>query len=340
MRVRNREVNIFSMSLLDILCGAMAAFAFLMLALFPYYRPQSDPVPRRIDPKTLDDALKQLEDMRAKAIRFSEAYKRAEEERQRWSAQAQRWESEAQKEAAERSRLNREVQSLSSELATRNSLVFAINWEGANYDVDLWVLPRIRSAPTPPPVFDATKKPPMFNTALAEKDKAGGSASDCRISPCSEMRVFDRKSEGDYDIYFSLFGATRDQTGFVYLNGYVCCEEPVPGQTSKGVTLPPAVMNGTVASVQVGTLHIDDKRKFTMQYTPQFSNLASKYSAAKASDKQRADEEIRQREEQASKTQQELEDLRKAKEDAEAEVKRLQEAEQAKSKKTRKDGGQ
>jgi hypothetical protein len=35
MRSRNREVNIFNMSLLDILCGALGAFCFLMLALFP-----------------------------------------------------------------------------------------------------------------------------------------------------------------------------------------------------------------------------------------------------------------------------------------------------------------
>ena len=37
MKSRNREVKIFNMSLLDILCGALGAFCFLMLALFPYY---------------------------------------------------------------------------------------------------------------------------------------------------------------------------------------------------------------------------------------------------------------------------------------------------------------
>jgi hypothetical protein len=35
MRRRNREVNIFNMSLLDILCGALGAFCFMMLSLFP-----------------------------------------------------------------------------------------------------------------------------------------------------------------------------------------------------------------------------------------------------------------------------------------------------------------
>jgi hypothetical protein len=49
MRARNREVNIFNMSLLDILTGMLGAFLFLMLGLVPYYTraknssPQSNP---------------------------------------------------------------------------------------------------------------------------------------------------------------------------------------------------------------------------------------------------------------------------------------------------------
>ncbi|MFN8057891.1 MAG: hypothetical protein U0Q12_01915 [Vicinamibacterales bacterium] len=37
MKPRKREVEIFNMSLLDILCGALGAFCFMMLALFPDY---------------------------------------------------------------------------------------------------------------------------------------------------------------------------------------------------------------------------------------------------------------------------------------------------------------
>ncbi len=37
MKPRNREVNIFNMSVLDLLTGAMGAFCFLTLALFPSY---------------------------------------------------------------------------------------------------------------------------------------------------------------------------------------------------------------------------------------------------------------------------------------------------------------
>ena len=37
MRARNREVNIFNISMLDILTGMLGAFLFLMLGLVPYY---------------------------------------------------------------------------------------------------------------------------------------------------------------------------------------------------------------------------------------------------------------------------------------------------------------
>lgn len=40
MKAKNKEVNIFNMSLLDILCGALGAFCFMMLVLFQYWKPE------------------------------------------------------------------------------------------------------------------------------------------------------------------------------------------------------------------------------------------------------------------------------------------------------------
>jgi hypothetical protein len=70
MKARSREINIFNMSLLDILCGALGAFCFMMLVLFPYYsqdkgtakRPE---VTEGVDPKTFEEAknrIRQLEE--------------------------------------------------------------------------------------------------------------------------------------------------------------------------------------------------------------------------------------------------------------------------------------
>lgn len=118
MKAGNREVNIFNMSLLDILCGALGAFCFLMLALFPYYSPKGltakeaaeqaeqlqmeiEELKRRLANSTdkekvqallqqlegkirmlqgqLNKALRELDVMRAKSARAEEAERAAQE---------------------------------------------------------------------------------------------------------------------------------------------------------------------------------------------------------------------------------------------------------------------
>ena len=61
MKRSNREVNIFNMSLLDILCGALGAFCFMMLSLLPYYRPRAIEVSR--EQKELLDELQKIKDL-------------------------------------------------------------------------------------------------------------------------------------------------------------------------------------------------------------------------------------------------------------------------------------
>jgi hypothetical protein len=74
MRPRNREVNIFNMSLLDILCGALGAFCFLMLALFPDHA-KARQLQARVDELEKSGAGMTEGDMREK---LDEAEKRAE----------------------------------------------------------------------------------------------------------------------------------------------------------------------------------------------------------------------------------------------------------------------
>jgi hypothetical protein len=96
MKPRNREINIFNMSLLDVLCGALGAFCFLMLVLFPYYSQdkglaKAPDVPKAgVDPATFEDAkarIKELEDLVKKfqdyAAQADAAQKRAEAENRR-----------------------------------------------------------------------------------------------------------------------------------------------------------------------------------------------------------------------------------------------------------------
>jgi hypothetical protein len=81
MKPRNREINIFNMSLLDVLCGALGAFCFMMLVLFPYYSQDKGTAkapevpPAGVDPKTYDQAMariKELEDLVKKFQSYSD----------------------------------------------------------------------------------------------------------------------------------------------------------------------------------------------------------------------------------------------------------------------------
>lgn len=69
MKSGNREINIFNMSLLDILCGALGAFCFMMLALFPYYKPKLvqnlGANTATADPKSLAEAEAEIRAARA-----------------------------------------------------------------------------------------------------------------------------------------------------------------------------------------------------------------------------------------------------------------------------------
>jgi hypothetical protein len=108
MRRRNREVNIFNMSLLDILCGALGAFCFMMLSLFP------------------DHA--KVKDLQARL----EAAERNSPGDPNSAARAQQQAREAQQ------RLQQMQQQLDKAKAEQSLLWFRVEWNGGQ-DVDLWL---------------------------------------------------------------------------------------------------------------------------------------------------------------------------------------------------------
>ncbi len=65
MRTKNREINIFNMSLLDVLTGALGAFMFMMLSFVPYYnivmqqQLEANPNETTVDKDKLEDLKKQ-----------------------------------------------------------------------------------------------------------------------------------------------------------------------------------------------------------------------------------------------------------------------------------------
>ena len=82
MRTRTREVQIFNMSLIDILCGALGAFCFMMLVLLPYYKPPGKAADLQSEQNKTQDLLKELEKLKDAAKDSALAQQMAELTRQ------------------------------------------------------------------------------------------------------------------------------------------------------------------------------------------------------------------------------------------------------------------
>lgn len=91
MRRRNREINIFNLSMLDVISGAMAAFLIIMIILFPYYNRT------HIDYQAMIDALR---DQLVTAIQNRNAALAEAEAMQEQAEQAHAEAAAAQEEAA------------------------------------------------------------------------------------------------------------------------------------------------------------------------------------------------------------------------------------------------
>jgi type II secretory pathway pseudopilin PulG len=165
MRRRNREVNIFNMSLLDILCGALGAFCFMMLSLFPDHAKVKD-LQARLAAAERNSGTPGDPGASARARQAEQRAQQAEQQAQ----QAQQQLEEARKQ-------------LSQARADQSLIWFRIIWDDGQ-DVDLWLQGGSGKVCSPkdnllPPdksghchIFDSTKGPAIeqywFSNAAGE----------------------------------------------------------------------------------------------------------------------------------------------------------------------------
>ena len=129
MRARRREINIFNMSLLDILCGALGAFCFMMLVALPYYKPPGQEKKLREQQEETNQLLREIEKMKEKMGDQQSAEDLAELVR-RLEAQIKLLQGEVNRLTAENDELKRQLSQLEAEkkkLATENGQLRAQN---------------------------------------------------------------------------------------------------------------------------------------------------------------------------------------------------------------------
>lgn len=113
MKRRNREINIFSLSILDMISGAMGAFLIIMVILLPYYK------------KDIIDSQRELQQSRAAEDAARKTAQAAEE-----SARAAHADAEQYRQRAE----------AAAQQLAKTFLLVHIQWTTSLQDVDLHVI--------------------------------------------------------------------------------------------------------------------------------------------------------------------------------------------------------
>ena len=163
MRARARETNIFNMSLLDILCGALGAFCFMMLVLLPYYKPPGTATDLHKQEVETQDLLRQLEQLRenakdaALAQQMAEAMRKLEEQFKQMQGQLNQLTAANERLKAENQDLTARNQKQSAQLDMRHPfLAVAASYPPQDLDVYLDSDGMTEEKKSNPP-FDPTK---------------------------------------------------------------------------------------------------------------------------------------------------------------------------------------
>jgi hypothetical protein len=137
MRARRREINIFNMSLLDILCGALGAFCFMMLVLFPYYKPGRGGAQLREDQEKTQELMREIEKLRDQLTEPGAA-QNLEELLRRLQAQIQSLQGQINQLTAENDKLN-ETNEKQKRLLSQKKPFFVVSAGEQHQALDLYL---------------------------------------------------------------------------------------------------------------------------------------------------------------------------------------------------------
>ena len=184
MRRRSREINVFNLSMLDVIAGAMAAFLIVMVILLPYYDKDA------IDQQAVIAELRQTLAQQQTALQAAQT-----------EAEAAR--AQAQESAAETARQRQRAESLAQQLA-RTFLVLYVRWDTFD-DVDLHVI-------------DPSGAEFWWNEHKTLPGHPGELSEDAILGPANEVWEIRDAPPGEYRIEVELF-AIKDARKPVVVKG-------------------------------------------------------------------------------------------------------------------------
>lgn len=189
MKPRNREINIFNLSMLDVISGALGAFLIIMIVLFPYYNKDSISYKKRIEEmeRAAQSMQQQLADAREQVTQAQTETEQARNQLREAQADAR---SQLQESRAAADDLRRELGEAHRQLA-KTFLVIYIRWATKNQDIDLHVVD-----PSGAEFYYKRKTVP---------NRPGELSEDSRMGPGNEVWEIFNAPPGKYRIYAKLF---------------------------------------------------------------------------------------------------------------------------------------
>ena len=178
MKSRNREINIFNLSMLDVISGAMGAFLIIMVILLPYYK------------KETIDYERELKQSRASEETARKAAQTAETAQRAAEAAASKSEESARAAQADADQ-NRQRASAAAQQLAKTFLLVHVQWDTKYQDVDLHVVDPSGAE------FSYERK--------TYPGRPGALSVDSQFGPGNEVWSNSSASPGDYRIYANLY---------------------------------------------------------------------------------------------------------------------------------------
>ncbi len=205
MKGRSREVNIFNMSLLDILCGALGAFCFMMLVLFPYYKPShlsAEDKQSYQDAQQMQQKMQQLENELQRQgsttslmLHVQTVLGQAQQQLAQTQQQLDRTRANMEQAQQQVKQAQSKVDHDSAQLSMKHPLVVQEWWTAPGATVRLFVH-------DPDVATDGTTAPPFDPTNKNQSGYFAGTS--VMMGPGSQSWVIGNVNPRKYGVYYSL----------------------------------------------------------------------------------------------------------------------------------------
>ena len=237
MKTRNREINIFSMSALDLFASAMGAFILIAFVLFPYFPNTGDSQERVADVRAqLERVQRELQATQGQLGACESQNRRIQESLNSCEEQLRASPTQAALGACENRNQQLEAQLETCEAQAKKKFLLVIMSWGKTDDIDLHV--------TDPAGREFYYQQRSFSGSQArlEEDNTRGPGNEIWLHPVAEA--------GTYQVHYNYYNYATRTGGNVSVRGSVLTPE---GRTS----LPTKTLRRKGEKILVATITVD-----------------------------------------------------------------------------------